>query len=105
MPATYRPEPTRSVGCVVAPHGGTRAPMLVGSRLAQRLDGSSTRGTVDVHDDRAMVEARLSRVVNEKIRPAMRSARVPLTVEAWDVPGEPVPVTDALAADYSPFAV
>jgi alpha-mannosidase len=58
-----------------------------------------------VHDDRSMVEARLVRVVNEKIRPALRSARAPLSVEAWEVDGEPVPVADALAATYTPFAV
>jgi len=58
-----------------------------------------------VHDDRSMVEARLNRVVNEKIRPALRSARAPLTVEAWEVPGEPVPVAQALVAEYAPFAV
>ena len=57
-----------------------------------------------MHDDRSMVEARLQRVVNEKIRPAVRSARVPLSVEAWEVPGEPVPVTDALAARGVPDA-
>ncbi len=58
-----------------------------------------------VHDDRTIVEARLGRVVRERIRPALVAARSPLTVEAWEVPGEPVPVTDALAATYEPFAV
>ncbi len=58
-----------------------------------------------MHDDRTMVEARLHRVLNERIRPAMRSARVPLTVTAWDAPGEPVPVEEALAAPFAPFPV
>jgi alpha-mannosidase len=58
-----------------------------------------------VHDDRAVVEARLRRVMDERVRPALRSARRPLEVEAWDVPGEPVPVGEALAATYRPFAV
>ena len=58
-----------------------------------------------MHDDRAVVEARLRRVMDERVRPALRRARLPLTVEAWDVPGEPVPVTDALAATYRPFQV
>jgi len=58
-----------------------------------------------VHDDRAMVEARLHRVLNEKIRPAMRPSRMPLMVEAWTVPGEPVPVSDALAGSYERFAI
>ena len=52
-----------------------------------------------------MVEARLRRVMDERVRPALRRARTPLAVEAWDVPGEPVPVTDALAATYRPFEV
>jgi alpha-mannosidase len=43
--------------------------------------------------------------MDERVRPALRSARVPLAVEAWDVPGEPVPVGDALAATYRPFRV
>jgi alpha-mannosidase len=58
-----------------------------------------------VHDDRSVVEARLRRVMDERVRPALRSARIPLEVEAWDVPGEPVPVADALAASYRAFAV
>ena len=59
----------------------------------------------DVHDDRSIVEARLERVVRERIRPALVAARSPLTVEAWEVPGEPVPVTDALKAAYEPFPI
>lgn len=58
-----------------------------------------------MHDDRALVEARLQRVLNEKIRPAIRGARTPLAVDAWEAPGEPVPVAEALAATYSPFAI
>lgn len=51
------------------------------------------------------MEARLSRVMNERVRPALRAARLPLAVEAWEVPGEPVPVDEALAGTYAPFAV
>ena len=58
-----------------------------------------------MHDDRAMVEARLERILREKIIPAVRSARAPLTVEAWEVPGEPVPASEAAAATYAPFPV
>jgi alpha-mannosidase len=58
-----------------------------------------------VHDDRSLVEARLERVVRERIVPALVAARSPLTVSAWEVPGEPVPVTDALIATYEPFPV
>jgi len=58
-----------------------------------------------MHDDRALVEARLARVLTEKIRPLVRGSRQPLAVEAWEVPDEPVPVADALAAAYEPFAI
>jgi alpha-mannosidase len=56
-----------------------------------------------MHDDRRLVEERLTRVMAERIRPAVYAASVPLHLTAWHVPGEPVPVTDALAARYAPF--
>ncbi|MFI6944017.1 alpha-mannosidase [Streptomyces sp. NPDC050418] len=58
-----------------------------------------------MHDDRALVEARLKRVLEERIRPAVYPASVPLTVEAWTAPGEPVPVEEGLAAVHEPVAV
>ncbi|MBI2709551.1 MAG: alpha-mannosidase [Actinobacteria bacterium] len=58
-----------------------------------------------MHDDRLLVEARLRRVVDERIRPAVRPARRRLAVEAWEAPGDPVPVGRALAAPYSPVSV
>ncbi|HEX3814149.1 MAG TPA: glycoside hydrolase family 38 C-terminal domain-containing protein [Mycobacteriales bacterium] len=56
-----------------------------------------------MHDDRQLVEGRLKRAVEQWIKPAIYSARAPLSVEAWHVPGEPVPVAEALAATYEPF--
>ncbi|MGY0019429.1 alpha-mannosidase [Streptomyces sp. YJ-C3] len=58
-----------------------------------------------MHDDRALVEARLKRVLDERIRPAVYPESVPLTVEAWTAPGEPVPVAEGLAATHEPVAV
>lgn len=58
-----------------------------------------------MHDDRALVEARLKRVLNERIRPALYPESVPLEVAAWVAPGEPVPVTEGLAAVRTPVAV
>jgi alpha-mannosidase len=58
-----------------------------------------------MHDDRTTVEARLDRVLRERIRPAVHGDSRPLTVERWDVPGEPVPVAEGLAAPYRPTAV
>ncbi|MBC9712926.1 alpha-mannosidase [Streptomyces sp. TRM66268-LWL] len=58
-----------------------------------------------MHDDRALVEARLKRVLEERIRPAVYPESVPLTVEAWTAPGEPVPVEEGLAAAHEPVQV
>ncbi|ONI84818.1 alpha-mannosidase [Saccharothrix sp. ALI-22-I] len=58
-----------------------------------------------MHDDRRMVEERLQRALSQRIRPAKYKASVPLQVEVWHVPDEPVPVGAALAADYGPFEV
>ncbi|MFE6905325.1 alpha-mannosidase [Streptomyces erythrochromogenes] len=57
-----------------------------------------------MHDDRSITEHRLRRVLHERIRPAVHSSPLPLTVERWDAPGEPVPVTEGLAAPYEPCA-
>ncbi|MDI3422347.1 alpha-mannosidase [Streptomyces luteolus] len=58
-----------------------------------------------MHDDRALVEARLKRVLDERIRPAVYPESVPLAVEAWVAPGEPVPVAEGLAASHTPIEV
>ncbi|MEU7644516.1 alpha-mannosidase [Streptomyces huasconensis] len=58
-----------------------------------------------MHDDRTLVEARLKRVLDERIRPAVYPASVPLDVAVWHAPGEPVPVAEGLAAEPSPTAV
>ncbi|MBW5485191.1 alpha-mannosidase [Streptomyces bambusae] len=58
-----------------------------------------------MHDDRSITEHRLRRVLRERVKPAVHSRAVPLTVERWDVPGEPVPVAEGLAAPYGPCAV
>ncbi len=58
-----------------------------------------------MHDDRRITEARIDRVFNERIRQSVFTDSLTFTVEAWEVPGEPVSVAEALAADYEPFAV
>ncbi|RKN06811.1 alpha-mannosidase [Streptomyces radicis] len=57
-----------------------------------------------MHDDRKLVEDRLRRVLEERIRPAVHRDPVPFTVERWDAPGEPVPVGEGLAAPFTPAA-
>ncbi|GAA3748145.1 alpha-mannosidase [Spinactinospora alkalitolerans] len=58
-----------------------------------------------MHDDRRLVEDRLNRVLGERIWTAVYRDAVPLRVERWNAPGEPVPVREALAAEYAPAAV
>ncbi|MET8863165.1 glycoside hydrolase family 38 C-terminal domain-containing protein [Nonomuraea sp. NPDC004580] len=58
-----------------------------------------------MHDDRTLVEARLKRVLTERIRPAVYPESVPLEVGVWHAPGEPVPVAKGLAAPREPIAV
>ncbi|MEU9386385.1 glycoside hydrolase family 38 C-terminal domain-containing protein [Streptomyces sp. NPDC048279] len=58
-----------------------------------------------MHDDRSLVEARLRRVLDERIRPAVYPESVPLDVAVWHAPGEPVPVAEGLAAEPAPIAV
>ncbi|MFD9333090.1 alpha-mannosidase [Streptomyces sp. NPDC060028] len=58
-----------------------------------------------MHDDRSVTEHRLRRVLKERIKPAVHSRPVPLTIERWEAPGEPVPVAEGLAAPYGPCAI
>ncbi|MFD7031586.1 alpha-mannosidase [Streptomyces sp. NPDC059917] len=58
-----------------------------------------------MHDDRSITEHRLRRVLKERIKPAVHTLAVPLTVERWEAPGEPVPAAEGLAAPYGPCAV
>jgi alpha-mannosidase len=57
-----------------------------------------------MHDDRRQVEDRLDRAVRERVLPATYAERLPMRIEVWHVPGEPVPVAEALSAEYVPFA-
>ncbi|MGW0416925.1 alpha-mannosidase, partial [Streptomyces collinus] len=58
-----------------------------------------------MHDDRTLVEARLRRVLDERIRPAVYPESVPLRVAVWHASGEPVPVAQGLAAEPAPIEV
>ncbi|MET7683225.1 glycoside hydrolase family 38 C-terminal domain-containing protein [Streptomyces sp. NPDC005423] len=58
-----------------------------------------------MHDDRSLVEARLQRVLDERVRPAVYPESVPLDVAVWHAPGEPVPVAEGLAAEPEPIEV
>ncbi|MFD0137030.1 alpha-mannosidase [Streptomyces sp. NPDC127159] len=58
-----------------------------------------------MHDERRRIEERVERVHNQRIKPAIYAASVPLDVAAWQAPGEPVPFTEAAAAPYAPFTM
>ncbi len=55
-----------------------------------------------MHDDRSLIENRLGRALRQRIKPAVYGEKVPLDIEVWHAPGEPVSVADALQADYKP---
>lgn len=54
-----------------------------------------------MHDDRVHVERRITRMLTERLRPAVYRDPVPLLLESWQAPGEPVPVGEGLSALYS----
>jgi alpha-mannosidase len=58
-----------------------------------------------MHDDHVLVERRIRRELFERVMPAMYSAMMPMQVEAWDVPGEPVSYDEAVTATYRPFTI
>ncbi|KUO10212.1 alpha-mannosidase [Streptomyces sp. DSM 15324] len=58
-----------------------------------------------MHDERRRIEERVERVHHQRIKPAIYAATVPLEVEAWQAPGEPVPFEEAAGAAYEPFAM
>ncbi|HTJ33202.1 MAG TPA: glycoside hydrolase family 38 C-terminal domain-containing protein [Dactylosporangium sp.] len=59
--------------------------------------------TLTMHDDRSLIEARLKRVLSERIVPAVYPRSVPLEAGIWNAPGEPVPVAEGLAAPREPL--
>lgn len=72
-----------------------------------------------VHDNRPMLVKHIDRILDERVRPAVKERLAPVRVEAWEVTdaqgpvagvaggGEPVPVSAALSpqAPFRPFTV
>ncbi|MBN9737887.1 MULTISPECIES: glycoside hydrolase family 38 C-terminal domain-containing protein [unclassified Pseudonocardia] len=56
-----------------------------------------------MHDRTRFVVDRLRRLRHEHLGRARYRATEPLTVEAWEVPGEPVPFDDAVGQRFAPF--
>jgi alpha-mannosidase len=63
-----------------------------------QTDGPVENGAM--HDDHLLVEGRIRRELDERVRPAIHAERVPLAISAWTVPGEPVPHAEAMVATY-----
>jgi alpha-mannosidase len=53
-----------------------------------------------MHDDRVLLEARLDRFVRERLRPALYAPGIPVSVERWDCPGEPVSFYRAVVQEF-----
>ncbi len=58
-----------------------------------------------MHKDEPLVEARIARLVRDRIDPAVHRRSAPVTVTAWEVPDEPVPFADAVTQEFTPFTV
>lgn len=58
-----------------------------------------------MHDTTALIEARVRRFIDERLRPNVYTDLTPLTVASWEVPGEPVPFSEAVGQVYQPFTV
>jgi alpha-mannosidase len=56
-----------------------------------------------MHDDIPLTVGRATRVLRERIVPAVHAARVPLDVAFHELPGEPIPPAEGLALDFAPF--
>jgi alpha-mannosidase len=58
-----------------------------------------------VHDNSVLIRARIRRFVSERVTPALYRASAPLSITAWEVPGEPVPFTEARDQQFTPIAI
>ncbi|WP_040167676.1 alpha-mannosidase [Microbacterium gorillae] len=58
-----------------------------------------------MHDETSLTVGRVKRVLDERVRPAVYSARVPLTVTAHQLPGEPIAPAEGIALDFEPHTV
>jgi alpha-mannosidase len=58
-----------------------------------------------VHDDIPLTVGRVTRVLTERIRPALYTASVPLEVDAHALPGEPIPPAEGPGLHYEQYSV
>ncbi|SNY68762.1 alpha-mannosidase [Paractinoplanes atraurantiacus] len=58
-----------------------------------------------MHDDIPLTVGRATRVLAERIRPAVYTGSVPFEVEVHALPGEPIAPAEGLALSYEPYTV
>ena len=58
-----------------------------------------------MHDNSALVRARIARFAEERVKPALYRDSAQLTLSAWEVPDEPVPFAEAIGQSFEPFAI
>lgn len=58
-----------------------------------------------MYQQNQLAELRVDRFVRERLTPALERASVPVAVEMWEVPDEPVPFAEAVQGGFEPFAV
>jgi alpha-mannosidase len=56
-------------------------------------------------DKASLIDLRVSRFLSERLIPATYRRRIALELTSWVAPGEPVPFAEAVAQDFSPFAI
>ncbi|MFJ4046123.1 alpha-mannosidase [Microbacterium sp. NPDC089987] len=57
-----------------------------------------------MHEETSLTVGRVNRVLTERVRPAIHSARVPLEIAVHQLPGEPIAPVEGLALDFQPFS-
>ncbi|MFL4472867.1 alpha-mannosidase [Paeniglutamicibacter sp. MACA_103] len=58
-----------------------------------------------MHDDIALTLGRVTRVLEERIRPAIHSVSVPFTVDCHELLGEPIAPAQALGLEYTDYRI
>ncbi|WP_295120099.1 glycoside hydrolase family 38 C-terminal domain-containing protein [uncultured Leifsonia sp.] len=58
-----------------------------------------------MYQQNQLAAMRVDRFVRERLTPALERAAVPVAVEMWEVPDEPVPFAQAVQGPFEPFAV
>ena len=58
-----------------------------------------------MHDRSSLILPRLVRFLRDRADPAVHGLEVAVHIEAWEVPGEPVPFSEAVVQQFEEFAL